>query len=185
MFVAKRKQPDLEQGSRHSFPGQPKSPAPTPTPQRSHSADSIPALSAGPGRQQFVVSEPTITAAPMKAFNTRRQFQQLLVAFATGVLVTYAVTSWVDHAHASGRSRALQLQQLSDVCPVQRAPGISMAPLALSKATGDSTITTDKLIVAARHDEVLYQSDLTLDAEQRRKCCLWRLMVVLQSEWYA
>ena len=36
----------------------------------------------------------------------------------------------------------------------QRAPGVSLSPMALSKQTGDLSATTDRLIVAARHNEV-------------------------------
>ena len=157
MIMAKRKQPDLEQAPPSPAGHQKRPPGNgLHTSHRSLSADSISAFDLAADRSAKAANTLCSDTSSVRLLSgSRRHFQHIILSFATGVLVTYFVTTWFVHSNGSLPAlAAAQMQLLAKVCLSQQAPGVSLSPMALSRGTGDPNATTDRLIVAARHDEV-------------------------------
>ena len=125
--------------------------------QRSLSADSIFSYRSSAEPTGMSSLSPAAGAA-RSAHCSRKHFQQLLLAFVAGVCVTYAATAWLPGLHPS---IALQRDALHlpspwlELCPEAKAPGVSLAPMALSLVTGNASAAPDRLIVCTRHSEVM------------------------------
>ena len=87
----------------------------------------------------------------------RRLDRSTVLAFCTGVLVTWSCTFLVSRIPAVSFMKLVERiegHKAALDCPKPTQPGIGLTPLALQHITGRSTATSDILIVAARHDQV-------------------------------
>ena len=91
---------------------------------------------------------------------------QLLVAFLLGVLATCACTLLATRLPALSFEKLISRMEGVAVgpghqpCAIQTAPGIALSPQYLANAANNATVTTDILIVAARHEQACPLSGL-------------------------
>ena len=91
---------------------------------------------------------------------------QLLVAFLLGVLATCACTLLAARLPALAFEKLISRMEGVAVgpglqpCAIQTAPGIALSPQYLANAANNASVTTDILIVAARHEQACLLSDL-------------------------